>query len=77
MAAQLQCRIYGGRDPVDINKTVEIGTKEGSHLSVLSQELVNFQDVINCALSELVDKEKAMGVSSGRGHMAQGNIHAQ
>ncbi len=75
MAAQLKCRIHGGRDPVDFVKTVEIGGNKGGHLSVLSKELVNFQEVINHTLSELVDKEKAMGVASGRGHQGKQGLY--
>ncbi len=67
MAALLKCKISSGQNAVDIIKAVDIREGKMSYLSVLSNELASLQESVNHTLSELVDKEKAVGVAQRRG----------
>ena len=65
---ELNCRIHGGRDCVNIAKKVEVEAGKDAYLSELSKELLDLQKFTNQALSELVDKEKGL---SGRGYPSE------
>ena len=67
----LNCRIYGGRDDVDIAKKVEVEAGQDTYLLELSKELLDLQKFTNQALSELVDKEKGV---SGRGYPSEEDV---
>lgn len=66
--SSITCTIHGGRDSVQVYRSLEIKVDHTGYLSALSNQLSTLQSDVNKTLSDLVDKEKAaVGGANGPG----------
>ena len=66
--SSITCTIHGGRDCVQVHRSLEVKADHTGYLSALSTQLSSLQSDVNKTLSDLVDKEKAVvGGANGLG----------